>query len=598
MKGRANVLKLFRYAGVIAVIVFCEMLVPSTKATGLVPPAPPTPVRQLADVSSSTDGLTYQSLANLAPWLWQTGDITRSDLAARIDADLAYAMAARAALQSAKPGEHIGWQARKRLTILEIYSVAADKAQNALESMFTSPKISGARADLFMADMILQAKADLVGQREQRQKRASRNLAEFSLANGGAEVDTTSPDYIALRDVLVATINDVSDFRLAGSDLSSLQTDLRNVAQNLPASGQQVPTFDGPLIMFENNQTHRITDAQFQSDTALPTTTPLSERLVDALGGRQRNPDKYIVEERCGIIIAKDRGDPDLRRICEIAIPLPVSYDLTGIQCGATPLTNVMTAGLTLPGTRVARDLCKETWLHPHLNIVFTGDSFTVHTPRPTGPDGRPLNTAPLSEWFVTWQGVEKPADPIATFDWDGVTPVLAGLTLRHDAQPHIISPKRWRDFRALTDAASIIAAISGDAVYASQTGWTPFVVKGIDWRSLSPAARAFLARDTATQDQLDSLEFALATRLTTLSILGNTADTNRPCHTNLMQTGVGASFHQSVLKPDVTAVLGNTGCAGIIAYGAVLNGLQRDLFQGNWIWMIARKQFIIAPKQ
>ena len=90
---RARWINLGWYAGALAVIIACEVVLPSTVLTGKDRPAIVEPPRPLDDIEWSAQKISYDMLARSTPWAWNLGYLTRDEMQRRIDDDISLASA-------------------------------------------------------------------------------------------------------------------------------------------------------------------------------------------------------------------------------------------------------------------------------------------------------------------------------------------------------------------------------------------------------------------------------------------------------------------------------------------------------------------------
>lgn len=218
-----------------------------------------------------------------------------------------------------------------------------------------------------------------------------------------------------------------------------------------PDPGVPFVHFAAPIPLFEEAKTQPIFGPPITGPRAAFSMAGAVRKLWQAASGQRRAPSAHTALQHCVMLPAWAQDAPGAivsgTRLCEVAAVLPIDYDLTGTDCAASSLPIGPIDDLVLPGTRIADGACKETWIYPHLNVIYGTDFFTVHAPLPQGiaPGD---SGAPLSQWSAVWNGQEQVLALSATFAWNGSDPVLQDIELVHGVRPQVQYPRIWRDFR------------------------------------------------------------------------------------------------------------------------------------------------------
>jgi hypothetical protein len=602
-------------AAVVGIIAAAEFLAPSMRLTGLAVPDVQMPPRYMADIPWTDAPLTYADVAGLAPWLWPLGALPRDAVIARIEADLVIAQAQAAQLEqrlSMTPGAAdllSDYRLRSEFYGKNIQAEGLTLALADVRKRFTSPLVEARTADEFVSSRIESVLNERREAMNLKYAELNEQLSEIRAASGEGEI--TDPAYTALNEQL---------YRLSDTFMLPSGLDFNFVAPVVglvePSAQRAFPKFKSPLIVSHTQETVQPGGVLHAPPPAAAPFTGAGQALADAATGYRRAPDTQLTEQRCGIVITDSATRPTLRQQCEIALPLDIDYDVTGTNCRPGAVAAGSTADLALAGTRIAVEACKESWINPHLVVIFEQDSFTVHAPRPVGPDGAPVSPAPLSQWYATWGGTEMPLSPTARFPWDGTADVVSELTLRHDLQPQVTFGRRWEEFRGdISDIQASLMMLRG--MTEDSTPTMPVTIDGLSLFPVTPLAQIFAALGGAPP-QAPPAESANAREAERLALkaalsrqyvfLGRVSLELRAALSGTNPQSVAierlACSHDTAtgylaLQPGVATqdeseitAMGVSTCAAMKAYGAILTSVERGLSEGSWIWMVERPRY------
>ena len=451
------------FAGAIALIAGAEYLAPTTRATGLVVKSTIEPDSFLDATRPDPTRRRYDDLAQSTPWLSSLGVADKDQAVAWLTADLdrARAMLGQAVVQreiDASPSSYEVRVANEVYYRLQIASDGFAAALDDLDSLFADGPVNAARLNQFVHEHLLSATDRILNSASKDNSLAARKLKDYTDQAADQEALIDDPIYQDLKTADAETFTRVRAIRTINWALSRTKTAVITDAAKLNPQAQ-VPNLSGPLAFYH------VTKAAVMDDDVITGPAPnggmrrFAVRLGDAVVGKRRAPTRQLSHQQCGLVFAEQSPQAPLVTRCEIAVPLAVNYDLTGTNCDGPD--GVPTELLTSEGSLISPDGCKEAWIFPHLNIVFDTDRFTVYPPRPSGFAG---DTAPLSQWVVTWNDDTKAIDQPASFAWDGRADVLGALSLSHVARPRARDVKIWDDFRLETTGVSVAQALKLEA--------------------------------------------------------------------------------------------------------------------------------------
>ena len=590
---RASGRRLALFCAAVGSIAVTEAVIPSTRMTGLERSQTIEPPREMDQQPFGPAGLTFGDVAQSADWLWPLGSLTRPDMQARLEADVVMAQDQWDSLV-AKEAEDFSfaYRMRARQQIYVRYEVLVEGLQRALaglDDLFTAPQVSGLAADKFVLAALAAARSDIGARAEAQYRDLVVQLAEFNDPNIGQQTLDQDPAYVALRD----QVNAARDLSVAVS-LSTLAFDRvyrsRGGLELAVDVTTPFPAFAAPMPLFDvSHPWTPLNDAAAQIGPRVGFANFV--QFQDALTGRLRHDGLGISAADCRIAIT----DGVLERLCEISVPMKLNYDLTGVGCQTRDFDLVADDKLTARGTQVSAEFCKESWIYPHLTIVFAGDRFTVHPPRPASGAGLIKRPAPISLWQVEWEGDTRVLEGPETFAWAGGDSNLPKLIVTHGVRPEVRGVKIWRDFRRNYPWASVPDMIMGNG----DNRFVPVTYGG--FRHQFNVVEGFVLggqQDQAVIPTVTGLDTEISRRQRAIQALSSDlrrevlANTHPSLDTTLCNLGIGLRLNdferelKSSIMAYVTAASGNR-CEAYYSYITILQLFERWNSAGSWLWML-----------
>ncbi|MFD0857560.1 hypothetical protein [Roseovarius aquimarinus] len=594
------------WIGAIAFIVAAEAFLPSTRLTGIERPEARSPVMMLSAMAPP-DVRTYGDLAEAQPWLWSLGNITHAEAERRIAEDRArLAVLEEEASELSQEGILMRYQFGD---LAEGYALLDE----VLAGLDLGALYKGGAASIPASALDAKIIAGLVALTTERSDRAGETymgaqaaLDAYLDAKGQTEGDPNDPEYTALR----SAMRDASSaFSAQSSQLYRIRglADLVGGPRAAPAPGRAFPRFSQPITLYSDSETRRLPDEVMTGPRGTGVRMA-AHALMDAATGYERAPTRRITRQVCAVIGGGDERAPGTR-LCEVAVALPIDYDLTGGDCAPSALPYGANADLGAPGSRMTAIACKEEWIHPHLHVVYGDGAFTVHAPMPEGIAVGDPQGAPLSLWSAMWKGQTQVLEPSATFAWDGKDDVLDGLTLVHGVRPQVREPRIWRDF-GRDHPGPALGAITM-AGWSFRHGYEPTRLSGfaaLKGSEIAPLVLVAGDDDDALRAVADwrrpVLKMAIGQREAMLNHLARFAVPGEaldaiPAGLSGRLQGAGCGYFRPALRPvgnddlraelhaEVADVPGGA-CDAITAQAALFGALERGLAGGSWLWLAA----------
>ncbi len=584
------------------IVVGIEAVLPSSVLTGLDHPDPPAVAWFMDDIAMPAAPLTYGDVAGSADWLWALGSITQSDMRERLDADIAIMSKKMTDAERARPVLN-SWLRNSDNATNQVMLEGLKAAHDSLGAFF-DVNVKPADAAIDHVLLHVQATADAVtAERRELLVAAEKAFLDYrATMDEGANV---SEDPVA------------SELRLASSKANTAWLNATGIALIYRAKHRRYawvpdalntdyafPQFERPIVIYEDR-------LRFVTESASVETGPGDSNgaigalraVKRAVTGARRAPVRHFVHFRCGLSFVSDQSGTTATPVCEMAAPLAINYDLTGQGCEAGDFARGEITDLIKAGTHIAGDLCKESWIFPHLNVVFTPDSFTVHPPVPTGIAPNTGVRAPLSLWSLTWNGQAHVLDQPRRFPWDGGLKALPELTLTHGVRPGVATPRIWRDFDAARPGTDIPAAISADAgpahrfigtSYERQVSLARFTEPmrlmklGTEPTPLRDADASFVKRLRQLQAMVKRV--ALETRQSAAEN-GETYAGGEFCELgrsqSILDTNTRDPFYEELQA--LARSMSSPTCETYYAYNRILEHVLHTRSDGSWLWLLER---------
>ncbi|QOL82003.1 hypothetical protein [Pseudooceanicola spongiae] len=589
MFTRAEWHRMGGFVAVVGTIVAAELLVPSTRWTGLPPPPRIEPARYIDDLRWSEGALTFHDLADRHPWAWAFGTTDRAEVEQRIKGDLDLAAAQMEKNRERQPflssmALYAGVYAEDDANYA-VFSEGLTLAFKDLDALFRSTgssagtRVTVAKADAFIA-VHLKAAAD---------------VAQTVASKASADADKAFDDYVTLHDTAASEPPDPVRKRLAdlkfdawaarlaarspGDAIERGLQDVEEMSRQM-SSIQALPDFGVPLPVYEQKLTVPADKVSLRIPPAVWSATAALNALQDAVTGRKRAGPLATEEYRCVLASDDAAGTPGVQMLCEAALGLPIDYDLTAQSCG----------------DGIAWASCRESWIFPHLNVVYRKGSFTVYAPKPAAPAPQ---TPALTQWVATWDGVERPLAPSATFAWDGETDVLGALALRQDPAAGVRDLRIWRDYRDET-------AITQPDAHAFRSVEIPATTL----TTRNESAPQFLALGTSrvsppdpADTRLQVVRRALEGRQDLLAFLASQTFSSSPensdpdlpvsglspkCEYHRTPYGIPVDIENVAALEVRMSIAEGSICDAMRAYGLLLDSLVRSAARGSWFWLMS----------
>lgn len=598
------------FAGAVAIICALEYTAPSTRLTGWDPRPSLTPERHIDDLLVDTAGLTYDELAKSADWLWSLGYVTEAGVRARIAEDLE-----RARVGLALAGDdHVADNAstdftlRRKSELFYRYQVEVQgllSAQSDLGTLFDQPRVTGADVDHFMQERFTQAAKAIVEPLAAAHTAALDRKSAYLEREDRPKANEADPVLEEMKAEERIAWNQSYAAREAGWAVDRHRYVTQQRAQS-PVAGLALPAVTGFLPVYDvatNDPWNPPVSVQSGPKPA-GGFYRLLRRLGDAWIGYARVADTHITEQSCGFLVNGQDGAATLDRVCETAVPLPINYDLTAMDCGLDHSGAVPVNMLGSEGTLVSPNGCKESWIFPHLNVVYTPDSFTVYPPLPYGISADSDRSAPISEWVVTWGDVTHVLDGPAVFDWNGVSRVLPVLTLEHRVGGVAKDVKVWDDFRLETagrDVTEALTVMANDPNLFEPISVTGLEVTGQEFvvPNMMRLGGFRLSKGGYDDRRFRALDKELRAHLSAaLALSSPPRPGSKDAETDLPSDKCGSSFFAR-LSSQITAAQKDLSsfeidpskhpCESFMYLHAVLEQLERSKSPSQWSWLLQR---------
>jgi hypothetical protein len=608
-------------AGAVGVIALCEYLSPSSRLTGYDPKPSLTPTQMLNERPPTAVPPTIDALSQSADWLWALGTLTEQDIRDRLVADINTAqIKAREALSGGNQNTDVAELSYQRARDYRHFSLVAEglgQVLNDLDTFLQGTPIaapddgqlalsqldlrSGPNVDQFILSQLKEWARFKTDENRRIMQEANARLNAFDKAGLTPDDLRQNETYVALRDQVDHTRNDwfaasgvMSNVRTNGSYLDQLVQIIQQDT-SIPAMTRVIP-----MQAWDNRRIRPSIEATVvEGPSEGGSLAHFAQRVNDAVNGYQRSATRHHQTLRCGLGFEQSADGPVLTPQCETAMVLPIDYDVTGLGCTDLTLGQANLDTMNVGTVLVAHQACKESWIFPHLNIVFRPTTFTVYPPVPSELSATPTAMPVLSRWILVWNGKLIDLNGPTTVDWDGTPAAFDTFKLIHRPHPDTQSPRIWDDFR-LSRAATAPLELMTAAAYQDTHAFDAVHIKPVQKddiiNKLSNFMAYFLGQARPSRNGLDLtseyLRQAIAEINRKLTSRHSTQDDSSPDDAHFCALGRMrlSSTNGRLIDEAIETyaqMAGDAPCHTLATAQVILRYAERLQVAGSWLWMV-----------
>lgn len=378
----------------LALIVVIELISPSIKLTGYIPPPKPVELQWQTQKSTWTDvPLTWADVDHHLFGTAPDGYLPKEMLQAQLKQHRLEVIKKYEAPFSGGMG-YLSNSRKREINRRKLHLAALNTVIENLDALYADGPVTPQEFRIWQAKIV----EDIAIIEHTRAK----NL--FRVANQNWEIaGRATPDNDEVRQAKAMLKNNYYHtqkiFQTALRDLEQVRAQQATLAQRAkfarPSQTFAPPPW--PLETAAESSSARTVDLLGQTLKGPKATTGPREwaaRIFKAFDNNTRMPAHVPSGIRCYVSITGQAGALQKSEICEIHTPILINFDLTMEYCASNEDVS-----------------CVERWVFPDLTILLRDNDVTFLAPRPTAPAWRPA-----SRWEITVNGETKPLEKTATF--------------------------------------------------------------------------------------------------------------------------------------------------------------------------------------